>query len=134
MPLQAEYQLSPYRYINLLIYLATALGNSLPAQTFSSINSLVEDKYQISAVFVTLNTLLFPIMHPIAAFPSGWILDKFGMKIGCILGGVLVIIGVWLRSFLAVGNPWLCLFGSLLAAFGNVFILNSSAVVAINWF
>ena len=73
-------------------------------------------------------------MHPIAAFPSGWIIDKFGMKIGCIIGGVSVIAGTWLRSLLSVGNPWVCLLGSFFAAFGNVFILNSAALMAVNWF
>lgn len=129
-----KYQLSSYRYINLVIYLLVALVNSLPAQTFSSMNSLVENVFKISPFYVTLNTLIFPIMHPLAAFPSGWILDKLGMKIGCCIGGCAVIIGVWLRTLLMVGDPFYCLLGSLLAAFGNVFVLNSSSLMAVNWF
>ena len=73
-------------------------------------------------------------MHPIAAFPSGWIIDKFGMKIGCIIGGIMVVIGVWMRYFLDVKAPYVCLTGSLIAAFGNVFVLNSSSLMALNWF
>lgn len=73
-------------------------------------------------------------MHPIAAAPSSWIIDKFGMKIGCIIGGVSVTIGVWLRYFLEVDQPYICLAGSIIAAFGNVFILNSASLVAFNWF
>ena len=92
------------------------------------------DRFEISAVYVTLNALIFPVMHPIAAFPSGWIIDKFGMKIGCCFGGLFIIAGTWLRSILTLGNPWFCLLGSVCAAFGNVFVLNSAALMAVNWF
>lgn len=73
-------------------------------------------------------------MHPIAAFPSGWVIDKLGMKIGCCIGGTAVIAGTWLRYTLNVGSPWFCLIGSALSAFGNVFVLNSSSLMAVNWF
>lgn len=35
------YRETPYRFINFAIYVLAALVNSLPAQTFSSINTLV---------------------------------------------------------------------------------------------
>jgi FLVCR family feline leukemia virus subgroup C receptor-related protein len=56
------------------------------------------------------------------------------MRPGFIVGGVLVIIGVWLRILLEVGNPTYCLMGSALAAVGNIFIINTPSKVAINWF
>ena len=83
-----------------MIYTLAALVNSLPAQTFSSINSKMSDNYHIDPVLVTLNVLFFPIFHPIFAFPANWILDRFGMKIGCCIGGSLVIAGVWMRTLI----------------------------------
>lgn len=94
------YRETPYRYANFFIYVLAALVNSLPAQTFSSINTLVQDAYNYDPVVITLFTLFFPIFHPICAFPANWVLDKFGMKIGCCVGGVLLIIGVWMRTLL----------------------------------
>ena len=111
-----------------------SFGNSLPAQTFSSINSLVEDRFNFSPVIITLNTLIFPVFHPIFAFPANYVLDKFGMRGGCIFGGILVIIGVWLRTLTKVDEPQWCLLGSALTAFGNIFILNSPSIIANNWF
>ena len=86
--------------MNFGIYMLAALVNSLPTQTFSSINTLVSENYDYDPILVTLNVLFFPIFHPIFAFPANWILDKLGMKIGCSIGGVLVIAGVWLRTLL----------------------------------
>ena len=129
-----DYQLSRYRHINLGVFIFAALVNSLPAQTFSSINSRVEEVFDISRVIVTLNTLLFPVLHPVFAFPSSWILDNYGIKAGCTLGGIFVVAGVWMRTLLTHGSPALCLIGSTLAAIGNIFILGSPSVFAINWF
>ena len=129
-----RYETSIYRYFNLFIYIFASLGNSLPPQAFSSINSLVEEKFHYRPVIVTLNTLFFPLLHPIMAFPANWILDKYGMKFGCTLGGVILIIGVWLRSLIEYEKPEWCLLGSILAAIGNVFLLNSSSILANNWF
>ena len=130
---EGTYQEVGYRWVVLAVYIVGALVNSLPTQTFSSINSLVEEKFNLSATVVTLNTLVFPVSHPIIAFPANWILDKFGMAKGCFGGGILVIVGVWLRTFIDV-DPTYCLLGSILAAIGNIFILNSPSLLATNWF
>jgi hypothetical protein len=130
----AEYKEVPYRFINLFIYIIAALVNSLPVHTFSSINTSVEAVFDYSVAVVTANALIFTILHPIGAFPANWILDKYGSRIGCILGSVFVIAGVWVRNLLEKGNPEWCLFGSFLAAFGNLFVLNSAIKVSVNWF
>lgn len=131
---QSEYKLSPYRHVNLVVFLLAASVNSLPGQTFSSINSLVQDVFSISRTLVTLNTLLFPVLHPICAFPSSWILDRYGIRVGCSLGAVLTIAGVWMRTLIEPGQPALCLLGSVLAAIGNIFILGCPTMFALNWF
>ena len=56
------------------------------------------------------------------------------MRIGCAIGGVILIGGVWLRTLLDVGQPVYCIIGSALAAFGNIFILNSPSKLASQWF
>ena len=56
------------------------------------------------------------------------------MKIGCCIGGVLLVAGVWMRTLLEYQNIFWCLFGSILASIGNVFILNSPSILATNWF
>ena len=67
---EGTYQEVGYRWVVLAVYIVGALVNSLPTQTFSSINSLVEEKFNLSATVVTLNTLVFPVSHPIIAFPA----------------------------------------------------------------
>lgn len=118
----------------LLTYLAAALVNSIPVHTFSTINVTVEKLYHISSVEITLNALLFTIAHPIFAFPCNWLINRHGMRVSFVVGGVFVISGVWLRLLLEDGNSVFCLLGSGLAAIGNIFILNTPSKLAIIWF
>lgn len=120
--------------MNLAIYLIAALVNSLPYQTFSSINTIVSKNFDIEPVVVTLNVLLFSILNPIFSFPVNWILDKYGMKIGCSAGGVLLITGVWLRTLLTEGQVFWCVCGTILSSVGCMFILSSPTILGNNWF
>lgn len=127
-------QESGYRWVNLTLFFLASLVNSLPNQTFSSINTIVSKNFGIDPVVITLNVLIFSILNPIFAFPTNWILDRFGMKIGCSMGGSLVIVGVWLRIFIKQGDIGLCMFGSVLASIGSIAIVNSPSTLATNWF
>jgi fucose permease len=97
-------------------------------------NSTVEQLFSISAVEVTLNTLLFPIAHTFFAYPCNWIINRYGIRISYFIGGGFVVGGVWLRTFLSEGNPYLCLLGSLTGAIGSIFILNTGSKLAFSWF
>lgn len=77
---------------------------------------------------------MFTIAHPLFAVPCNWILERYGMRIGFIIGGFLVVGGVWLRILIAEERILFCLMGSVLAALGNIFILNSPSKMAANWF
>lgn len=117
-----------------VVYVLAALVNSVPVHTFSSINVVVENTFDISSIEVTMNALLFTIAHPLLAVPINWIINKKGMHFGFIIAAVLGVSGVWLRLLLDKGQSVYCLLGSALAALGNIFILNTPSKVALNWF
>ena len=85
------------RFMNLGIFIMLCLINSLPTHTFTTINSIISDIYGIDKVVVAINTLLFPISHPIMAFLANWILDKYGLKLGVLL---LLFSAPWGQSYL----------------------------------
>jgi MFS family permease len=66
--------------------------------------------------------------------PCNYILDKFGTRIGCTIGGILVIAGSWARIFMKVDDPFWAIVGSVLCALGNIFVLSSPSSFAIKWF
>lgn len=81
---------------------------------------------------MTYNTLVFPLGHPLFAFLCNWVLDTRGIRVGCVLGSLLTIAGVVLRTFINQ-SFWLVIAGSTLCAVGNIFILNSPSKLAANW-
>lgn len=108
--------------------------NSLPVHTFSSINVVVVDTFNLTSTEVTLNALLFTIAHPLLAYPCNWLINKKGMRLSFIIGAALVVAGVWMRLLLEEGTSVFCLLGSGLAATGSIFVLNTPSKLALNWF
>lgn len=123
-----------YRYVVFLVYVLTALANSLPVNAFSSLNSTIEKTFHLSIVEVSLNTLLFPIAHTVFSFPCNFIINKKGIKFSYFISAFLVVGGMWLRTFLTDGQPYICLLGTLLTSVGGIFILNTPSRMALNWF
>lgn len=128
------YREEPYRFVIVIVYFAAAFVNSLPVHTFSSINVVVEEKFDITDTEVTLNALLFTISHPLFSVPCNWVINKYGMRVSFMVGTAFVVAGVWLRLLLEVRQSIFCLLGSGLASIGNIFVLNTPSKVALNWF
>lgn len=129
-----NYALYPYRYANLLVFLLASSVNSLPISTLASIATLMQNRFNYSPTVITLALLMGPISHPFMATPCNWILDKFGVRFGCSLGGILVVLGTWARLLMQVDDPAWMLIAAILAALGNIFILSSPSAFAIKWF
>ena len=108
--------------------------STLPVNTFSSLNSVVGKLFDLSIVEVSLNTLLFPIAHTLFAVPCNLLINKKGIRISYYVSAGLVVLGVWLRTFLTEGNPYICLLGSMISAIGGIFIFNTPSRIALNWF
>lgn len=54
----------------------------MPTHTFTPINSIVSKLYDVDKLLIALNTLIFPISHPILAFLANWVIDKYGLRVG----------------------------------------------------
>lgn len=51
-------------------------------------------------------TLSFPILYLFINFPSIFVLDDYGIKIGVLIGTALTIIGLWLRVLVNESFTW----------------------------
>lgn len=66
-------------------------------------------------------------------FPSVYIVEKWGLRVGTLFGIVLSTIGLWIRCLINV-NYYTCLVGQILLAIGQPFMYNAPALVTSNWF
>ena len=84
---------------------------------------------------ITVNYLSFSYMFwfiPIN-FPSTYVLDTYGLRIGIILGYSIFGVGVCL-SCLVNTSFWYVILGQTLSGIGEVFIYNALIKVSENWF
>jgi len=66
-------------------------------------------------------------------FPSVYVVDKWGLRIGTIVGIGFTTAGVWLRCFINL-NFYTCLAGQIMMGIGQPFLYNAPALVTTNWF
>ena len=99
----------------------------------TSIALPIAHSYQQSTFIVSLCSLFFPFVYPIANFPCNWFLDNKGLKKGLLLAAFLQMLGSLIRclvnyDFISI------LIGQFLCAISQPMILNATTKLAIRWF
>src|SRR4051812_20503574 len=93
-----EFKLYLHRWLVLFIFSGLAFLNNLICYTFASIHHLARDYYTdpinpsatphladlVSAFFIT---------YVICSFPSSYIIDRFGLRVGVLIGSWLQVVG-----------------------------------------
>jgi FLVCR family feline leukemia virus subgroup C receptor-related protein len=89
--------------------------------------------YGVADIWVEMCSLVYMIFYIPVVFPSNYILDKFGLRAGVIIGIGLTTLGAWVRIG-AYFDFWFILAGSCLGAIGQPFLMNAPAKLAATWF
>ncbi|KAG7380582.1 Major facilitator super domain-containing protein 7 [Phytophthora pseudosyringae] len=105
--------------------------------SYAPIASIVEDRWEQRLPSEHLITIFFISYMP-CSFVGSWIVDKFGLRFGVLLGGVLQALGAGLRYFACTldrtDEIYVTLVGQTLASLAMAFMVNSPAVLSANWF
>ncbi|ETL88509.1 hypothetical protein L917_12414 [Phytophthora nicotianae] len=121
----------------LAILSALSALNQAICYSYAPIDSIVEARWQERLHSEHLITIYFVSYIP-CSFIGSWIMDKFGLRFGVLLGGFLQAGGASLRyfacSFDGTQEPYVTVLGQLLASFAMPFVVNSPAVLSANWF
>ncbi|KAG3112808.1 hypothetical protein PI124_g6952 [Phytophthora idaei] len=111
--------------------------NQAICYSYAPIDNIVETRWQERIRSEHLITIYFISYIP-CSFIGSWIMDKFGLRFGILLGGLLQAGGAGLRffacSFDSTQEPYVTVLGQLLASFAMPFMVNSPAVLSSNWF
>ena len=81
-----EIESSPYRYVNLVLFMLAGFCNAFPTNSFSSVGPIIMDVYEVDEIFVNINAMIFGIMYVLCVFPINYILERYGLKIGLAIG------------------------------------------------
>ena len=62
------------------------LCNTIPSNTFITVGPTIRDVYQVSELVVNANAMIYPLMYILTIFPVNFVLEKYGLKIGTLIG------------------------------------------------
>lgn len=138
----ATYKLYKRRWFVLILFSSLAMLNNVVCYSFASINQFAMQEYP--AIGQSLSHLItyFFITYVIFSIPSAWIIDKFGLRTGLVIGSWLQCIGCLMRWYdTPSGEPdevdgivcWLKA-GQLIASLGQAFFVNPPPLMASMWF
>ena len=82
---------SPYRYVNLILFMSASLVNSVAPSAFTAIAPITSELYGVSVLLVNMNNMIYAIMFPLMVFPSNYIIEKYGLKVGTLFGTLIFI-------------------------------------------
>jgi len=100
---------------------------------FSPLFSLVIDIYGVSLFTVNWMTISYCIIYLPMNFPSTYILDKYGLRVGLTIGMLGTTVGLWIRCLIN-HSFWFAVAGQTLMAVMQPFIYNCPAKLSGNWF
>ncbi|KAI8093974.1 major facilitator superfamily domain-containing protein [Thamnidium elegans] len=119
-----------------------ALSNIVSSMNWLSVAPVPDSSKEFLGISLTeINWFsnVFMLVYLFAGPLSSWSYDRFGIKLGLVIGAVLQALGAWLRYFsVFVNDPTgrfaLAMIGQVVCAIGQPFILNICTPYAALWF
>ena len=126
-------QLTPYRYVIVIIYCLLNFINGMHWITFASCAAKFGKFYHLSTFEVDLLSLIFMILYVFFSIPEAYLMDNISMRVGLNISAILLIAGSFLKVFINTSISWAYI-GQVLTALFQPAILNSPAKIAATWF
>ena len=107
--------------------------NGLLNNLIIPIESKLSALYEVEQRIINLPTILSFLVFLLVNVPANYILDKYGIRFGYILGNSLYLLGIILCCLVNLAFPMLIV-GYLFICAGQPFIINIPAKFAACWF
>lgn len=130
---EPTYQIYPYRWVVLLVFMFSVAVNQLLWITFAPITSAAAEFYHVSDLSIGLLSVSFMIVYIFLSIPASWVIDTYGIRTAVGIGAVLTG-GFGLVRGLSASSYNLVLLSQIGIAVGQPFILNSVTKIAARWF
>jgi MFS family permease len=127
------YEVYPYRWVILSLFMLVVAVNQLLWITFAPITSVAAEFYKVSDFLIGLLSMSFMIVYIVVSIPASWVIDTYGIRIGVGIGVALTGIFGLLRGWVN-GSYTLVLVAQIGIAVGQPFILNAITKLAARWF
>jgi fucose permease len=117
----------------LAIFAVMNLLSGLSWIVFAPMFELLQQLYGADLLTINYLTFSYCLWFIPMNFPSTYVLDKYGLKVGVMLGFAIQVCGFWVRCFVNK-SFWFVLVGQTISAIGQPFTYNAPAKLTSNWF
>ncbi|OZJ03483.1 hypothetical protein BZG36_04020 [Bifiguratus adelaidae] len=127
------------RYFGLVVLTLLNIVSSLNWLSYSPVASFAADFFSTSLTGVNMFSNIFMIVYLIMSWPSAYILQRWGLRVGISISAMFSLLGTWIR-YAACFSPdgttryAVACFGQVLLAVAQPFMLNAPATYAAAWF
>ena len=109
------------------------LVNGLGNNTVIPIASKLANVFDISDAYVSAPIIISFLVYSLVNFPANHIIDTQGLRRSFLIGSGFYMVGIFLYVMIDKGYYY-TIFGAILVAVGQPFIINCPAKVATYWF
>lgn len=99
----------------LFVFCMSTMTNAASVVMFASIFDLVEFIYGVDDAIINYMFLSFFIAFIPVNFPSVHALDKYGLRVGLLIGIIMTTVGLWMRCLIHYNFTWVIIGQTIIA-------------------
>ncbi|KAG8562086.1 hypothetical protein GDO81_015585 [Engystomops pustulosus] len=123
------------RWFMVLLFSSYSLCNAFQWLQYGIISNIFIKYYGVSSLAIDWLSMSYMLIYIPLIFPVAWLLDSRGLRIISLIGSGLNCLGAWIKTGSARPDLFgVTLFGQLVCATGQVFILGMPSHIASVWF
>ncbi|CAI9567236.1 unnamed protein product [Staurois parvus] len=123
------------RWFMVLLFSSYSLCNAFQWIQYGIISNIFIKYYGVSSLAIDWLSMSYMLAYIPLIFPVAWLLETRGLRIIALIGSGLNCLGAWIKTGSAQPNLFgVTLFGQLVCAVAQVFILGMPSHIASVWF
>lgn len=123
------------RWFIVLLFSSYSLCNAFQWLQYGIISNIIMHYYGISSLAIDWLSMSYMLAYIPLIFPVAWLLDTRGLRVIALIGSGLNCLGAWIKTGSARPDLFgVTLFGQLVCAVAQVFILGMPSHIASVWF
>lgn len=95
-----------YRWTQLVIYCLAAMLNQICWISLQPVAGVLQTAYGVSNELIASIGLIYMAIFIIFVFPTNYVLDKGGLRLGVLIGFILTCLGMWIKCLVNQGFYW----------------------------
>ncbi|XP_053553105.1 feline leukemia virus subgroup C receptor-related protein 2 [Bombina bombina] len=130
-----EIRLYKRRWVMVLMFSSYSLCNAFQWLQYGIVSNIFINYYGVSSLAIDWLSMAYMLAYIPLLFPVAWLLDLRGLRIIALIGSGLNCLGAWIKTGSARPDLYgVTLFGQLVCATAQVFILGMPSQIASVWF